>query len=601
MVEARLRFDDGRPEQIVRLPDRATRPRMLYQRQLHLANHLFEDHLAARNAPPGHNHGQGVWARSYARHLCKTTGCASVALYVKLHQIPDLERTLRGPGGSRRAADRPGRRGVFHGARTDRRILVRRLLIGPWEYLTDLSRAAVRGWNAFFFTPADPTPLGVVRLIVGLLLFWDLLVIGLDLHAFLGTSGWADPEALRAQLDGRGSLAWSLWLWVPDGLLRVVWVACLVVLGLFTVGLGSRITAPLAWAIAVSTAHRAPVILYGFDQVISTWAFYLAITGASGQAVSLDRFLSRWRKARRDVSHRRRDGRWVVPSGVPAPTTSANLALRLIQLHLCLIYGMAGLSKLQGPAWWNGYAMWSVISVAEFRPIDLTWLASYPYLLNFLTHAGLAIEIGYPILIWNRRLRPLLIALALAMHLGIDLALGLTEFSLVMIAGNVAFFSGPWLRSLVTGRAAQPLARVLYDGACPRCRASMALVASADPDRLVEPIDLTAVDVTTVHPSLTKEACLRSMHVVSPKGRVWAGYDGVLALARLLPLWWPLGMLGSLPGVVPLGRRAYNALAASRPRDVPCTDDVCGLHAPRESANRGESVPAEVESGRTSR
>ena len=44
-----------------------------------------------------------------------------------------------------------------------------------------------------------------------------------------------------------------------------------------------------------------------------------------------------------------------------------------------------------------------------------------------------------------------------------------------MIAANLAFVSGPWLRSLVAGRDVdQPAGRVLYDGACPRCRASMA-------------------------------------------------------------------------------------------------------------------------------
>ena len=48
----------------------------------------------------------------------------------------------------------------------------------------------------------------------------------------------------------------------------------------------------------VSTVRRVPIALYGFDQVLSTLALYLAVTGASGQAVSLDRFLRRWRQAR---------------------------------------------------------------------------------------------------------------------------------------------------------------------------------------------------------------------------------------------------------------------------------------------------------------
>src|SRR5690606_880564 len=99
---------------------------------------------------------------------------------------------------------------------------------------------------------------------------------------------WADPTAASGWLAEFAPRAWSFWLWVPDPLLRPAWVVCLVVLAMFTLGLFSRTTAVLAWIIVVSTARRSPVILYGFDQIIATWALYLAVSGASGQAVSLD-------------------------------------------------------------------------------------------------------------------------------------------------------------------------------------------------------------------------------------------------------------------------------------------------------------------------
>ena len=35
----------------------------------------------------------------------------------------------------------------------------------------------------------------------------------------------------------------------------------------------------------------------------------------------------------------------------------------------------------------------------------------------------------------------------------------------------------------------------------------MAFITAGDPDRVVEPIDLTAVDVATIHPGLTKDEC----------------------------------------------------------------------------------------------
>jgi predicted DCC family thiol-disulfide oxidoreductase YuxK len=267
---------------------------------------------------------------------------------------------------------------------------------------------------------------------------------------------------------------------------------------------------------------------------------------------------------------------------------SANLALRLIQLHLVLIYGTAGLLKLQGPAWWSGMAIWGTLACREFSVLDFTWLAGWPYALNVLTHTALAIELSYGILIWVRVLRPLVIAAAVALHLGIALnAPGLAEFGLAMIAANLAFASPRWLRSLAAGRDAdQPAARVLYDGACPFCRRSMALVAAADPDHVIEPVDLTSVEVRTIHPSLTREACLRAMHAVRRDGRVAVGFDAVALLARQLPLFEPLGLLAALPGVAPLGRRIYQRVADARPRDVPCTDEACSLPRHRPAPSR---------------
>ncbi|CAN5907956.1 hypothetical protein BH23PLA1_BH23PLA1_38920 [soil metagenome] len=487
---------------------------------------------------------------------------------------------------------------------------MRRLLIGPFEYLRDLGAGAVRSWNRFFFAPADPTPIGLIRLLLGLLLLWDWGVLGLDLHAFLGSEGWVDPSVARLFLQESDSWAWSLWAWVPDGALWPAWAACLVVFALFTVGLGSRTMALLAWAIVISTDRRAPVTLYGFDQAVSTWMLYLAFTFSSGKALSLDRFLGRWRSARVEIARRRRSNRPLaeaIPPGVPEPSVSANLALRLIQLHLCLIYGMSGLAKLQGPAWIEGQAFGMLLGYSEFRPIDLTWMAIYPFLLMLLTHAALFLELLYPVLVWPRLLRPLVIALTMGMHVGIALTMGLYEFAAAMIVGNLAFASGPWLRSFLTGsKAAQPAGKVLYDGACPRCRASIALVGAADPDRVIEPIDLTVVEVKEVHPSLSKEACLGSMHLVRRDGRVFAGYDAMIVLARWMPLLWPLAVVGRLPGVTSMGRALYNRLAASRPRDVPCHDEVCAI-PPKSNApeSRPQSQDARrstgAESGRNPR
>ena len=46
---------------------------------------------------------------------------------------------------------------------------MRRIVTELASYLAELARAVVRGWNAFFFSAADPTSLGLIRVAIGLL------------------------------------------------------------------------------------------------------------------------------------------------------------------------------------------------------------------------------------------------------------------------------------------------------------------------------------------------------------------------------------------------------------------------------------------------
>ena len=307
-------------------------------------------------------------------------------------------------------------------------------LSAPFRYAADLGTQTRRGWDRFFFAPADPTSLGLIRILVGGLLLWEFALIGADLGVLLRSDGWADPATLREFWRLNGQWGWSYWLLVPDRLIPAVFAASYAVLILFTIGLWTRLTAVLAWVVLASTAQRMTFQVFGFDSVMTIWMGYLAVCGASGQALSLDRRLAR--------------RRGLAAEGPPVPTVSANLGLRLIQLHTCLIYGIAGLAKLKGEPWWDGTAVAMVVMTPEFRVFDLTWLLAYPRLANFLTHAGLSLEVLYPVLIWVRPLRPLMIASAILMHLGIDLTLGLFEFGLAMTAANLAFIPGERLRSL---------------------------------------------------------------------------------------------------------------------------------------------------------
>ena len=300
------------------------------------------------------------------------------------------------------------------------------------QYARDWLADVIAGWNCFWFTPVDPATLAVIRICTGAMLFYTHLVWSFDLDSFFGGNPWISEDAMRTLRPD--SYVWSYFFWIhSDKLLWTMHIAALVVFALLTLGLFSRLMSVLAFIATLSYITRVPGALFGLDQINLMLAMYLMI-GPSGAAYSLDRLIAR-----------RRTGQGLPPAG---PSVAANIAIRLVQLHMCIIYLFAGLSKLEGNSWWSGNAMWLAFGNYEYQSIDMTWMARHPLLVNLLTHLTIFWEIYYCALIWPRKLRPIMLALAVPMHLGIALCLGMMTFGLVMLIGNLAFVPPRIIRAL---------------------------------------------------------------------------------------------------------------------------------------------------------
>jgi hypothetical protein len=300
---------------------------------------------------------------------------------------------------------------------------------------------ALRAWDRFWFTPAQPHTLAVMRIFGGLMLFYTHLVWGLKLDAFLGPHAFVDNEtALKLQ---SGWYSWS-YLWYIDSLplLWILHIAALVIFAMFTVGLFTRVTSVLACLITLAYCHRLHGALFGLDQINAMLAMYLMLAPC-GEVYSADRWLKL-----------KRAGEWFAPRSA----TMTNVAMRLIQLHMCIIYLFGGISKLRGDMWWDGSAVWGAIANLEYQSIDLTWLANYPWLIAALTHLTIFWETFYCFTVWPKWSRPITLALAVAVHGGIALFLGMITFGVAMIIANLAFVSPALTEaavSLVIGRRAE--------------------------------------------------------------------------------------------------------------------------------------------------
>jgi hypothetical protein len=313
-------------------------------------------------------------------------------------------------------------------------------------------------WDQFWFTPADVAALAAIRVCTGLVLFYTYATIAPDVLNYLGPHAWVDSATVdqfrRPAGPGEAPApAWwgqSVWFYLDSpSAVVLIYAAFLAAIVCFTLGLFTRLANVAVWAGHLSFIHRAFVGWCGMDTVLAMLTFYL-LFAPSGAAFSLDRRRSR--------------------AAVPQSSWSANVALRLIQLHICVIYLCAGLSKLRGNRWWDGTAVWLTMNLHEYALLDFTWLGHFGddvclLLSNVGVLATLGFEIGFTFLVWNSKARPALLWLAVFLHAGIGLFMGMGAFGAAMLTGCVAFVDPSQIRTIVSrwaprfaGRGKQALA-----------------------------------------------------------------------------------------------------------------------------------------------
>ena len=127
------------------------------------------------------------------------------------------------------------------------------------------------------------------------------------------------------------------------------------------------------------------------------------------------------------------------------PTAWARLSLRVLQVHMCIVYFTSAVAKSLGDQWWSGEIMWRAMNMPELaQPISFWWLASVPWVCPALSLSSLAIEYIYAILVWPRATRFWMALATIGLHIGIGLGMGLVSFAAVMIVltGSVFLVSG---------------------------------------------------------------------------------------------------------------------------------------------------------------
>jgi hypothetical protein len=242
-------------------------------------------------------------------------------------------------------------------------------------------------WDKFWFTAADPKPLGFVRIGWSLLTIAYLATWFVDVTTWIGSDGiLATPriaELLQSAADEQPIyLRISPLYWMQSETLLYAYLSLGIALAVIAAtGLFGRISSLCMWLFVISIVHRAPM-LGGLCEPILTMGWgYLTIHSGKEQ-----------KPFRLGLSD-------------STPSLAANIALHLMQIHLYAWIMLSLASQLGGLVWWQGEAVWWLASESRSPALSLSWLGRNVYALNALTHGVIIAQCLALFMLWPKAVR----------------------------------------------------------------------------------------------------------------------------------------------------------------------------------------------------
>ena len=112
----------------------------------------------------------------------------------------------------------------------------------------------------------------------------------------------------------------------------------------------------------------------------------------------------------------------------------SNLAALSIMIQLCLAYFTLGIAKLNDPLWQHGQATYYALSMERYTGTSLNkYLVQFKWLDVLSNYAVMLFELGFPLLIWFKKLRKPLLLSGLVFHLCIYIFMMIYGFQIVFL------------------------------------------------------------------------------------------------------------------------------------------------------------------------
>jgi hypothetical protein len=196
--------------------------------------------------------------------------------------------------------------------------------------------------------------------------------------------------------------------------LFIVFQVVLLVLGILCIY--PRIVSTLIYLVTINLDNKAYVILDGGNNLLQIVLLYLIL---------IDPSLNRNRYKSSTANY--------------LNNALSNAGFYMVRLQLVMVYLVAGLAKVSGELWQNGTALYYTLNIDEYsHPLAKKIISHYPFISVLGSYATVIYQVSFPWLVWNRKIRPWLLAFGTFIHIQISFVMGLFMFGFAIA---VTYFS----------------------------------------------------------------------------------------------------------------------------------------------------------------
>lgn len=281
-----------------------------------------------------------------------------------------------------------------------------------------LTKASARFWH--FFEQEQPTwPLAFFRIGLGIICMGKMLVLlpsFIELYGQYGFIQWTISKFSNYPfLPHIGDM--SLWIaetfrCSTDTATYTLLYIYLLLCAMLILGVLTRVTTIVLFILHLAFINTGEAVIYGVD-VFTQMALFYGMFFPLGSAYALDNVLGL--------------------SSFKKSSKGAGIAIRCIQIQMCLVYFSTTIEKSLGIQWWNGEAIWRTFMMPIFKTYDFAWVSGLPWLAVLTGVLVLIVEGGYIFTMWIPKLRTLWLLMIILLHLVISVVMGMWFFGFVMV------------------------------------------------------------------------------------------------------------------------------------------------------------------------